>query len=107
MQTVIYIIIFLVGAIVGRVFSGGGATRERMSKLSKKGQVAIRKRIDKRKSRIMELAREKGRMTNDDVEDMFCISDDTARNYLDELEHEGKLKQIGETGRGVYYTVVE
>jgi len=104
MQTIIYVVIFLIGAIVGRLFSR--RPKRYMSKLSKEGHVALKERTGKRKSRIMEFAREKGKVVNDDVEDMFCISDDTARNYLDELEHDGKLKQVGETGRGVYYTVI-
>lgn len=70
----------------------------------RKGEIAVAKRIEKRKARIMERARKKGRITNDDVEDLFCISDSTARNYLNKLEAEGKLTQVGESGRGVYYT---
>ncbi len=69
-----------------------------------KGREAVQERIERRKERIMELARKQGRITNDEAEDLFCISDNTARNYLNELEHEGKLTQHGETGRGVYYT---
>jgi len=71
---------------------------------AEKGREAIAKRTEKRKARIMEHARAEGKITNDDVEDLFCISDHTARNYLNELEKEGKLEQKGETGRGVYYT---
>ena len=71
---------------------------------SKKGREAVQARITKRKDRIMEHAKKEGKITNDDVEDLFCISDATARNYLNELEHEGKLIQQGTTGRGVHYT---
>ena len=69
-----------------------------------KGRATIEARIKKRKSRIMERAQKEGRITNDDVEDLFCISDSTARNYLDELEKSGELTQRGEVGRGVFYT---
>jgi len=75
-----------------------------MSELGKKGRKAQQERIEKRKTRIMKQAREKGRITNDDVEDLFCISDSTARNYLNDLEHDGLLTQHGESGRGVFYT---
>ena len=74
------------------------------TKAREKGRRAVQERIEKRKVRIMALARKQGRITNDDVEDLFCISDSTARNYLNELEHKGELTQHGETGRGVYYT---
>lgn len=66
------------------------------------GREAIQKRIQKRKSRIMERAHTQGRITNDDVEDMFCISDTTASRYLSELAEEGHLTQKG-AGRGTYY----
>ena len=69
-----------------------------------KGRDAVQARITKRKARIMERAKREGRITNDDVEDLFCISDSTARNYLNDLERDGKLTQQGATGRGVHYT---
>lgn len=72
--------------------------------MSKKGREAVQARIAKRKARIMERARREGKVTNDDVEDLFCISDATSRNYLNELEAEGALTQVGTTGRGVHYT---
>ncbi|MCH7878599.1 MAG: type IV toxin-antitoxin system AbiEi family antitoxin domain-containing protein, partial [candidate division Zixibacteria bacterium] len=40
---------------------------------------------------------------NDDVERMLGVSDATATNYLQELEDEGKIEQIGERGRYVVY----
>ena len=69
-----------------------------------KGRKAVQERIEKLKRRVMERAREQGRITNDDVEDHFCISDATANKYLNDLEDEGLLVQHGTTGRGVYYT---
>jgi predicted HTH transcriptional regulator len=52
---------------------------------------------------VMNLARKRGRITNDDVEQTFGISNTSAERYLDELEQTGKLKQIGTAGRAVYY----
>lgn len=60
-------------------------------------------RKEERKQEILEAVARQGRITNDDVEKMFDVSDATATNYLEELENEGKLKQRGETGRGVFY----
>jgi predicted HTH transcriptional regulator len=73
---------------------------------AEKGRHTIEARTEKRKSRILAQAQSKGQITNDDVEELFCISDATARNYLNELEVEGKLTQVGDTGRGVYYKPV-
>ena len=42
-------------------------------------------------------------MRNNDVERMFAVSDATATNYLSELEKEGKIRQVGKTGRSVSY----
>ena len=69
-----------------------------------KGRATVQKHVRKRKERIMDRALRQGRITNDDVEDLFCVSDSTARNYLNDLEEDGKLIQHGESGRGVYYT---
>ena len=44
-----------------------------------------------------------GKFTNTDVEKLLSVSDATATRYLDELEKEGKVKQVGKTGKHVYY----
>ncbi len=53
--------------------------------------------------KVRELARAKDRITNDDVEKLLGVSNATAERYLNELEKNGELKQVGGTGRGVYY----
>lgn len=50
--------------------------------------------------------KDKNKITNNDVEKMLGVSDASATNYLQELENEGKIKQIGKTGRSVYYKIV-
>ncbi len=70
---------------------------------AQKGRESIALRTQKRKARIMERAHAEGRVTNDDVEDLLLVSNNTALKYLNELEEEGKLEQKGTTGRGVYY----
>ncbi|MBU2037399.1 hypothetical protein KJ866_04365 [Patescibacteria group bacterium] len=44
-----------------------------------------------------------GRVVNDDIEKLLAVSDATATRYLDELEGESKIRQVGVTGRHVYY----
>ncbi len=56
-----------------------------------------------RKARILELLREKGNITNDDIEQPLGISHSTAANYLHELVQEGKIERVGERGRFVSY----
>lgn len=72
-----------------------------------KGRAAQQKHIAKRKERILDKAKRQGRVTNDDVEDLFCVSDATARNYLNDLEEDGQLVQNGESGRSVFYTPIK
>lgn len=43
------------------------------------------------------------KVTNDDVEKLLGVSDATATRYLEELEKEGKVRQVGTEGRFVYY----
>lgn len=54
-------------------------------------------------SKILATAKEKGSISNSDVEELLGVSDSTATRYLDELEKQGKLTQIGETGKHVIY----
>lgn len=59
------------------------------------------------KGKILQALRNsKGRkITNDDVEQLLRVSDATATRYLDELEEDGKITQVGKTGKGVHYTL--
>ncbi|MBU1046592.1 DUF977 family protein [Patescibacteria group bacterium] len=61
------------------------------------------KRKQENKQKILEFLRENGRVTNNDVEKLCEVSDNTAERYLDDLEKEGYLIQNGEIGRGVFY----
>ncbi|QSH39538.1 winged helix-turn-helix domain-containing protein [Candidatus Kaiserbacteria bacterium] len=58
-----------------------------------------RKRLDK----ILTLYIDNDEITNSDVRELLNVSDATATRYLDQLEDEGKIEQIGETGMNVFY----
>lgn len=105
-MTIISIFItFAIGFSPGYLFRG--RVLEKVSVFSKKdikaGREAISRRTQKRKARIMERVSTEGRVTNDEVEELLLVSNNTALKYLNELEKEGKLEQRGTTGRGVYY----
>ena len=53
--------------------------------------------------RIVQLLTEKGKVTNDDIEKLLKVSDRTARRYMDILEKEGTVKQVGNAGKYTYY----
>lgn len=65
----------------------------------------IADRTERRLARIVQLAAERGRVVNDDVEDLFCISDRTASAYLTRLARLRRLTRVGD-GRGTYYVPV-
>ncbi|MCR4311054.1 MAG: DeoR family transcriptional regulator [Candidatus Taylorbacteria bacterium] len=65
--------------------------------------VERRKGVEEQKAKIVDLLNTKGEIQNNDVETLLGISDATATRYLNELEQEGKVEQIGGTGRGVSY----
>ncbi|KKP56167.1 MAG: hypothetical protein UR50_C0006G0002 [Parcubacteria group bacterium GW2011_GWC1_34_10] len=74
-----------------------------------KVQVGKRKKIDK----ILTLFSEKKngstgspQVTNDEVEKLLHVSDATATRYLETLEKEGKIRQVGKTGKGVVYVLL-
>lgn len=68
-----------------------------------KSRFKMKKVVDEKQDKILELLRGKGELTNDDVEKAFEVSDATATRYLDKLEKEGKIVQIGKEGRFVKY----
>lgn len=64
------------------------------------------KKIEERKKKIIGLLRKKDRITNNEVQKSLGVSDATATRYLDDLEKEGKIKQVGQKGRFVYYKLI-
>ena len=48
----------------------------------------------------------KEKITNNDVEKFLNVSNATAERYLDELEKEGLLEQVGRTGKHVFYKII-
>src|SRR3989338_3110649 len=50
--------------------------------------------------------RRAGKITNDEVEKLLHVSDATATRYLSALEKEGKIQQVGKTGKAVEYTKI-
>jgi len=60
------------------------------------------KKINK-EGNIIAFIMENEKITNNEVEELLKVSDATATRYLNKLEKEGRIVQIGEEGRGVYY----
>jgi len=56
------------------------------------------------KQKILELLDKQDKITNDEVQKLLGISDKTVERYLNELQKDGKIKRVGETGKWVFYT---
>ena len=101
MTDIIYIIVgFMVG--VGLVLIFSRSARHQLVGIcaAALGQ-SVKKRENKEK--ILALLTEKGELSNSDIREALGVSPKTVVNYLDELEREGKVEQIGGVGQGVYY----
>ena len=101
------VLIFGVGIVVGRRSSPAAPlfTEDELEADDRlfSARQAVGERIQKRLDRIMVKAEAEGQITNDGVEDLFCISDRTASRYLKRLEKLKKVQRKG-IGRGTYYT---
>lgn len=69
-----------------------------------KARATIQDRKAKKLDKILEFLNTKGKVTNDEVEKLLHVSDATATRYLSVLEKQGKIKQVGRTGKAVEYT---
>ena len=69
-----------------------------------KARATIQDRKHKKLEKILEALTAKGKITNDEVEKLLHVSDATATRYLSALEKEGKIQQVGKTGKAVEYT---
>ena len=57
------------------------------------------------KQKILDIIKEKGNIQTKEVAELFEVSRATAFRYLEELEKEGKIEQMGAFGREVKYRV--
>lgn len=73
--------------------------KENLKRANAKRQEKKREKINE----ILDLFAKQTNLTNDEVEKLLHVSDATTTRYLETLEKEGKIKQIGKTGKGVRY----
>lgn len=97
----IYIILILLLIIVLLVWMASG-TRHIVRGICEIKDMRNKKKED-RKKKILSLIKKKGKADNENLRKLLNISGKTVVNYCDELEKEGKIKQVGKTGCSVYY----
>jgi hypothetical protein len=74
-----------------------------IQKLLVKARATIKLRKIIKLNKIMRLFNTKPHLTNEDVQKLLRVTNRTATRYFDELEKDGRVKQVGEVGRGVFY----
>jgi len=68
-----------------------------------KAKATIQARKRKKLDKVMTLFETKSQIANKDVQELLFMKARTAVNYLDQLEKEQKIIQVGNTGKGVLY----
>ena len=96
---------FIFGLIAGAII-GGVVVYLMMERKTERVVVGNEDEAKKKENfqKIEAFMAQKEKFTNDDLQDLLGVSDTTIGRYLDELEKEGKIKQVGKTGIGVFYT---
>ena len=100
MSTAFIIAGFLIG--IGLVLIFSRSARQKVVGICKValGQTA---RKQENKEKVLELLQERGELSNSDIREVLGVSPRTAVDYMDELEEEGKVEQVGDIGQGVVY----
>ena len=123
------ILFFIAGIAFGFYLKGkqskpflSDVSKDERDKMQKEAKEALSERTEDRKGKILELMRNENEhrkelqacgldpksalVTSEDVKRLLDVSGDTARKYLNELEAEDKIKQVGERGVGVHYVLL-
>jgi len=86
------------------------SNKNKVFELLAKAKLAIQSRKRKKLDKVMTLflknkngSTSSPQVTNDEVEKFLHVSDATAERYLNILEKENKIKQVGKTGKAVTY----
>lgn len=98
MENIIYLLIgfglgYLYGKLKGRVW---GLMRERAKNPSFSAAESNREKLRAH-------LQTQDSITNNEVEKLLGVSDAAATRYMDDLEKEGLVRQVGDTGSGVRY----
>ena len=80
--------------------------KNKVLELLNKAKLVIQSRKRKKLEKVMTLFLKNSKITNDEVEKLLHVSDATAERYLNILEKENKIKQVGKTGHAVSYTKI-
>ncbi len=77
-----------------------------IQKLLVKARAKIQERKQKKLDKIMTLFEAKPQITNKDIQKLLRISRVSAFRYFNILEKQNRIKQVGNTGKSVFYTKI-
>jgi len=122
MQNLLFLII---GLAIGYYIKGKTAktlvqkSADELTEIRGEAIGALKERTEGRKKEILDFMQSDARygkaletcsvidleegVTTLEIQELLGVSGDTARKYLNELEKEGKIEQIGSSGKGVCY----
>ncbi|MCX6717909.1 MAG: helix-turn-helix domain-containing protein [Candidatus Taylorbacteria bacterium] len=110
MNIEINIIILIIAGIIAVALGYWLGKRKFLNETRVKQKSLIEKQAEEKKLNLEAILglMESGNqpLTNNYVEQMLGISDATAERYLQELENEGLVRQVGNTGKDVFYEKV-
>lgn len=95
-------LIGIVAGVISGVVMAGFLVRKKSERFVNEAERVKNENLIK----IEKFIADKEKFTNDDLEKFLGVSNTTVGRYLQELESSGKIKQVGETGKFVYYTKI-
>jgi predicted HTH transcriptional regulator len=90
------------GVVFGTVFEASNAKKAGKGEARNTAQIEEK---EKHLEKLRALFRTRGELANDDVQAELGVSDASVQRYLEELQKEGFIEQLGDTGRGVRYKI--
>jgi predicted HTH transcriptional regulator len=110
MTSILISIIILLAATVGvlavyarrEAKKHGTNTKEEFVGICKSA-VETASQKEARKQKLLAFLKEKKELSNSDIRKALGVSSRTTVRYLDELEKEGKVEQVGKVGHAVTY----
>lgn len=96
---------FIIGLIVGGV---GVWVLMKLLDGARSKEIDIPERFEEKAENIAKIKKyisSKDKITNDEIQNLLGVSDTTIGRYLEELEADKVIKQVGKTGQAVYYSV--
>lgn len=99
------LLVLVIGIVLGVVFGRRNSNVQSKQSLDKPNDFAQGKAENLEKI-LVYLGAHGGKASNDDIEKLLGVSDATVTRYFQELEEQGRVRQIGAEGKYVYYELV-